>query len=608
MVNKVGVDDYFAAGGTVQQLLIRAVPWKSGVKQITEERSDKLPYQSKDGHLVHTRRTPQGTTETVLCNFDARILEERIKDNGLEVSNTLLLKGFLEDKTELDEIEVDKGKFEGMSWVGRWPHAIHYAGQSTKDHIRVAIHMLSGKYPVRKVFTHTGWREVQGKRCFLTASGGLGLEGVQVDLKDPSFSNYKLPLAPENVPAAMEASLRFLDASDHSVTMPLWGAVHLAPLCEELKPTFLIWLEGFSGSFKSTIAALALSHFGDFPGSVALPLNWRSTVNDIERGLAILKDVPVVIDDLHPGVDPKETHRLAAAAAGIVRLIGDYQARGRLKSDATRGLIYRPRCLPIVTGEELLTGYSTSGRVFSVHIEKRMTDLGVLSQRQAEAHMYPHEMAGYLLWLRDRWGQVSELRKQWVALRARAGQENGGHSRFPEQIAWLQLGFEAGTGFAESLGVLTAAKRKQLNAEAFEMLQSTSRKQAADTNAERPGLLFLDVLKQLIFQERVTLANKDALVASPPNPHAPLIGWRDNEYCYLHPQASYSQVCEATKRTGGSFIPQLRSVLDDLKRMGVTESPASRTTSVLWIMGRNRSVLKLAIAALGLDFEENRSA
>ena len=61
-----------------------------------------------------------------------------------------------------------------------------------------------------------------------------------------------------------------------------------------------MWLEGITGSLKSTIAALFLSHFGNF-ARTNLPGAWSSTANALEKRAFALKDVMFVIDDYAPG-------------------------------------------------------------------------------------------------------------------------------------------------------------------------------------------------------------------------------------------------------------------------------------------------------------------
>ena len=92
----------------------------------------------------------------------------------------------------------------------RWPtehmgsRAVVYAGQGTADHARVAIQLLSGTTTARTVFTHTGWRVVDGQSVYLHGDGGIGpsgaVQGVQVDLP-PELAYLRFQLSDDPVAA-----------------------------------------------------------------------------------------------------------------------------------------------------------------------------------------------------------------------------------------------------------------------------------------------------------------------------------------------------------------------------------------------------------------------
>ena len=72
-----------------------------------------------------------------------------------------------------------------------------------------------------------------------------------------------------------------------------------APLAHFLTPSLSLWLQGRSGSQKSSLAAVFLSHFGSFTAT-SLPGAWSSTRNALERHASLLKDVVYLVDDYAP--------------------------------------------------------------------------------------------------------------------------------------------------------------------------------------------------------------------------------------------------------------------------------------------------------------------
>ena len=55
-----------------------------------------------------------------------------------------------------------------------------------------------------------------------------------------------------------------------------------------------------------------------------------------------------------------------------------------------------PRALALVTGEHLPSGYSTTARLFPIEVTRGAIDPTKLSAAQAQRHLLPAAMAGYL--------------------------------------------------------------------------------------------------------------------------------------------------------------------------------------------------------------------
>jgi hypothetical protein len=81
---------------------------------------------------------------------------------------------------------------------------------------------------------------------------------------------------------AVTASLRMMDMGDRPVLTALWCTMFLGPLASILKPDMTIWFWGPTGSFKSTVSALFLCHFGSFERKT-LPVDWSWTDNAMEK-------------------------------------------------------------------------------------------------------------------------------------------------------------------------------------------------------------------------------------------------------------------------------------------------------------------------------------
>ena len=225
---KIGVDDFFATGKTVEDLMqyatqeLRPPPRKEG--------DPSSPYRVEGGGLCMTQFKLGGEIDVPLTNFSARIVTDILIDDGLEQQRRYIIEGCnLGHKSR--RFEVPASEFATLSWVPQYlgSPAIVYPGTLMKDHARTAIQVLSlGKVEEQTVYAHLGWREIDGEWVYLHNGGAIGASGlvdtIAIQLPE-ALSRYELPAPPEGaeLDAAVAASLAFLNTAPLEVTVPLYG-------------------------------------------------------------------------------------------------------------------------------------------------------------------------------------------------------------------------------------------------------------------------------------------------------------------------------------------------------------------------------------------------
>jgi hypothetical protein len=253
--------------------------------------ASSFPYEATPSGIVFKNQTRNGIVDVPLCNFVARITEERKVDDGAEVESRLVIDGQLAGGRMLPPAEIPIRQFSTMNWVlEQWgTRAIISAGFSAKERIREAIQKMSPDCLSRYVYGHPGWRHIDGTGwVFLHAGGAIGAEGA---VSGPDVvlqgvvKNLTLPEPPAGAErrAAVRASLDLLDLAPDTVMAPLMGAVYRAPLIEMFPTDLTVFLLGPSGAYKSELSALAMQHFGAEFNRMQLPAQWTSTENALER-------------------------------------------------------------------------------------------------------------------------------------------------------------------------------------------------------------------------------------------------------------------------------------------------------------------------------------
>lgn len=531
------------------------------------------PYRVEGGCIVREKQTQHGVIIEPLSNFTARVTEELILDDGVESTRAFLTDGRLESGEILPVVRIPASRFPTMGWVTEnWGlRAVVRAGQTTRDCLREAIQRLSPEAQRRHVFAHTGWREVGGEWVYLTASGAVGRDGFDVDLGS-ELARYRLPRVVEDRVEAMRRSLRLFSVAPLHVTAPLWSAVYRAPLASAYPADLSLWIEGQTGSLKSTLAALFLCHFGDFDRT-HLPGTWSSTANHLERRAFILKDALFVVDDYAPsGLDIRE---METKAARLLRSQGNLAGRGRLRSDLSDRPAFPPRGLILSTGEQHPPGQSLLARTLLVDLEGSDVDLVALTEAQREAAQLPHAMAGYIAWLTPQMPTIPALlRKTFEGARARSIAD-GEHLRIPEVLAHLWLGLHCGLTCAEEIGACSASEAEDLRGQGWEALLSLGRAQGRLVEEERPTRRFLRVLLTLITQRRVLLLPRDE-GGEGFSDGPPLIGWQDEEALYLTPEAAVQAVGRFCRDGGEPFPFREERLKRDLAKEGLSECDPGR--------------------------------
>jgi hypothetical protein len=571
---------------------------RPGAETVMVEGSDDadLPYRLIDGQICRLRHDHEGNELVhVLANFDARIFEEVAYDDGAEVVRAFKLRGRLATGTPLTDARVTAAEFGGMSWVASaWgARALVSAGAGARDHLRAAIQVLSTPNE-RLVFRHTGWRLHEGRWVYLFQGGGVGADSLTVEL-DPPLDRFVLPPAAEDLREAVALSLRLLDAAPPSVSIPLLASTYAAPLAFITSPDFALWMVGPTGSLKSELAALAQRHFGRFDRKT-LPGSWTSTENALEARLFTVKDAVAVIDDYAPNADSRAQQELEKRAQRIIRGIGNRASRGRLRADLSQQPDRPPRGLVICTGEDLPTGHSIQARLVIIEVDRERLNLDVITELQGSGDRLAHAMRGYIEWLQP---AIPELKK---AMPARLGHlrgelfQIGSHLRQADALAQLRAAFELFLEFAEGVGAIDTVRATELRAKAVVTLRGIGEAQSTALRDLEPAERFISVLGTLLEQRRVRLVEKGQ---SPRADDVETIGWYDQDFAYLLPEAARRRVATFLRESGEAWSHSAHALNKALVRKGVVvPGPDARPEMQVRVGDGKRRVLRLRLTAL----------
>jgi hypothetical protein len=572
--------------------------------------SPDTQYQVVDGRLCRKVVTPFGETAVPLCNFNAWIVEEVVRDDGVEQTRRLVLEGTLATGERLPPVEVAIEEFSRGDWplIRHGSRAVVYSGPGTKDNMRVAIQLLSGQVEKRTIYTATGWRFIDGIWCYLHGGGAIGpnghVDGVSVDLPD-ALTSYRLPdpLAGEPLVAAVRAVLGIgRDLAPDRIALLLLMVVFRSVLA---MADFAAHLCGRTGSFKTELAALIQQFFGASMDARNLPANWSSTSNALEAIAFAAMEAILVVDDFAPSGNTADVNRYHREAERLVRAQGNRSGRQRLRADGSIKVAKPPRGLILSTGEDVPRGHSVRARLLTIEVERTDVDPDRLTecQRDAASGLYAAAMAGYLMWLAPRLVAVrDELGTEGERLRGELGARPGKdqHRRTPTLVADLLAGFSPFLTFAREVGALSPEGAEDLRQRCCAALLSASAEQTAYQEDSDPCDRYLALLRSVLSSGRAHFAGPkgerpDDLAQacgwrSQDNPNDPgavwqpqgrRIGWLDNGDLYLDPDAAFAECQELGNRQGEPLTVSRNTLHKRLHERGLLASTEENRNSLV---------------------------
>lgn len=560
-----GIDDLLSAWGPARVLELFEKSVSGARLQLV------LPpqFHSRSDGMFRVTTHGERLSQVQLTNFRATIITNIQLDDGVEAKREFEIDSELMGRRF--RFTASASEFARMDWPIERMGSAAIIFPNQRDYARAAIQSFSFTAEERCIYTHTGWRKVDGQWLFLHARGAVGgagaVSGVDVRLLGP-MSRYELrhPARPDAVVSAVKASLRLVELGPPSISFPLLAATCRAVFGDA---DFALHLAGETGAFKSEVAALHQQHFGAAMNRLNLPGAWSSTGNALETMAFHAKDALFVIDDFAPQGSSIDVARFHAAADRVFRAAGNHAGRGRLDSTARLREPKPPRALILSTGEDIPRGQSVRARLMILELTKgaiKPSDL-TACQGDALAGLYSEAMGGFVQSLAGAYEEVRGTFDRKVSEHRATALHDTAHARTPEIVANLHAAFELYLDFAVASGAIDVAQRDRLADRCWDALYEAAEAQAKHQAATEPTARFLTLLRSAVVSGR---AHLDARNGGKPDrapvccgwrldnsgnwmPFGDCIGWVDDDHLYLEPASAY-RVAQVASREMGEVL------------------------------------------------------
>lgn len=561
-------------------------------------------YAVKDRCLCQVITKGNANREDIyLLNGVVEAVSEVTKDNGQDVERCLNVvfhcangKAF---PAQISTKDIYNGNFQHAFGIDFRPAV----GNTKLKYIADSVLAQADYTPRITIYQQTGWRQIGGKWVFLHSGGAIGAEGVTVELSGRSEQYY----FPETAsPQRWDTLKLFLNVAPKHIVYPLLAIVALSPLCEASRraghePSFVMWLQGVTGSLKSTLAALALNWFGEDWNNKSLPASFKDTANYLEKQGFLLADVLTVIDDYYPATNRTEAAKMTTTAQAIARAWGDRVGRNRMNADTSLKRGYPARGMLLVTGEDApAVGQSGAARNFVVEIKAGDVRLDVLSQIQANTRHLSEIMRGFIEWLAPQYEQFpQQLKERFLSLRTQAQSSN--HGRTTEATAHLQIGIEMFSRFMADNGQLSQEQADALQADTWCVFGALAEEQTRRILQDKPTALFISALKELLDTKAYSVISMDAAYGIDGGMNT--LGYKDENYYYLFPDTVYKAVRQFYNQADRNFPLTKNQLYRHLAIEGLIYPSDKQSTRQKKIKNKNGWYLWLYASALEVKVE-----
>ena len=489
-----------------------------------------------------------------LANFNARIVAEQIEDDGsLEEQRIFEIEAELDSRKQT--VRVPASKFAAMAWPTAMlgARAIVYPSQS--DKVRAAIQSLSYNIRQMTVYTHTGWRLIDGVQSYLHSGGAITPTGNRTDVTVRLPDSLRYYLLPEpaseldKIREAYETVLSVKNAFKNQLTVPLIGGVFASVLG---RIDYSMYYSGQSGTRKSELTSMAQAFFGSGFHRITLPANWG-----MDSPIALMlkafraKDALLTIDDFAPNGQKNHDDKLHAKAEDVLRAAGNGSGRTTAKVDHSERAGKPSRCLIISSGEEIPKGLSLQNRLLIVPMQLGDIPDKELSEVQRMARENELSMAN-AVWIQHvakfHDTVTRRVNRRCIQFRDRLCQKNKNHARQPTTIAHLISAWYAWISSGVASKVFTRKEARKLRVEVWQAMTASMDAQKEQHTTRHPAEYFLELLRSALLSGRCHLATTDGFQ---PETHANKYGWRngvaqgelagwiEGAFIYLEPGAAY---------------------------------------------------------------------
>lgn len=507
--------------------------------------------------------------EVQICNFDIlvkehRVIKERNKKDGIEFLFEVICNG---TRTELTISNKDLDSITKV--IQREVPMCTLKTAVPKGNLilaSIARKQLQG-IPTRYIFKSAGFWRTEERWVYVHDTAPVPNPKIVFQ------TGYSIPndhgLGPTQ--SCVEA-IGFLGLSQkQTMLLPLFLLAHLGPLFELFAeagfvPRFVTFLNGRTGSLKTSIALCLYKIFGELKDTPEANFNDTETALEIKLGTACSR--VLLVDDFRPPVTATGGRQNLEKLEKIIRFVGDRISKARSNPELGRAKEFPPTGCCLITGEDTGGSQSSLLRCLVLSIEKGDIDGRKLQKYQDNPILLQTHMYHFLCWCGTHGDWLVHYIKENFKKERNYYSEKVHERRIADTGATLVLVAHIFLCYAATVGTLAEGNKLPLEHEWRSIIEQALQFSEGYSKEKNPAAMYLSALFDMHQSGKVAIASE--ISTYEPTKH---IGYAKEGEWWLRKNDLYRLVVQYWGGLGVAFplsIVKVNEALDDQGLIGVS--------------------------------------
>lgn len=463
---------------------------------------------------------------------------------------------------------------------------INYKIPNVEKVIDMNFRELTEKCRVKKCYFEAGWQIINGKHVYLHDDVHDNNLLIKTNLTLPHYDFTK-----EKMAKIFFWALDIYKDKNVAYTMVLYsflGVLYRVFKEAGYPPHFLLFLNGKSGSMKTTIAKilytqLAHDEYRDVPRRID-----TDTITSFERGIIQSgKDTITLIDDFSPPKTAKMKSDMEGKLEAIVRMVGDGSTKSRsnaslddCRGEGVQGMV-------VVTGEIRGKGVSSNLRCLYCQMEREKVDVDIVTFFQEAPFAYTTLIASFAEYVSINWNQIKEKIIKLFNVERKIIAQDIQERRLIDSAVVLCITAEIVKDYLMDYCQLWNTELRCPTEEMRNGVILTALISQSVSKEEEPSVTFIKAIDSLMRIKEIRLTDKNMLLKA-----SSYDGFEDENYFYFNPQNTHRKVVKYLSLSNNYYPLDLRETLSALYEDKIIKSAPNgcgkRTFCVRVLVGEGK--------------------